>query len=312
MENDKKAFPKKEIAEWASGFSQAARGKVVGVAAAVKDKSEQVIEHANEAKLLKERKTLCPVFLSDLEAPDYSIPPLISIAEPDEKHQKSVVCEGSIGFLKRAGDLQILNIYPDKAGFLNLVFQPALGQAVYYVDNTQKNLYINLEDYFEYQKKARIDELEQIAYCLGARHVEARLIERERITDAVKGKISGKAQKAAKTEGEYEQTRSEMSLSEVALCTDFDGNCTPTRPVLKYFKNEASILNLIGMRLSNTDNKIKSKTYSWDFSHSSGIQEKTAVKIESALKVAKIGINASLVKKAATEKRTMLKYTIVF
>ncbi len=312
MEKERKSFPKKEIVDWASGFGQAARDKVTDVATVVKVKREQAVEQANEAKLEKERKALRPVFAEDLEAPDYDLPPMICVAEPDEKHQRSIVCKDSLGFLQKVGDMQILYIYPDQAENLKLTFQPAFGEAAFYADNTQKDLYINLDEYFEYQKKARIDELEQIAFCLGAKHVEARLIERERTTSSVKGKASAKAGKIGKLEMEHDSASMEASASEVALCTDFDGNNTPVRPELRYFKNESSVLNLIDMRLSGSGNKIKSKTYSWDFSHSSGIQEKTAMKIESALKVAKIGINVSLVKNAATEKRTMLKYTIVF
>ena len=313
MENEKNkvAFPKKEIQDWASNLGQAAKEKVADVAVAVKQKRENAIEISTEKRLKKERDQLQPVFLSDLSAAGFRLPPMICIEDPDEKHMRSLVCKDAIGFQSNEGDLQILHLYPDAVDKAGIHFFPQNDKAAYFVDNSKSSFYVNLEDYFKFQRKARIDELEQIAFCLGATHVEARLIEQESSKETTKRKAGINAAKVAKAGMEHDEERREYTKSEVALCSDFVGNNEPKRPVLHYFNNEDNILNLIDMRLHG-ENSITAKSYSWEFSHSSGIQEKTAVKIESALKKMKYGLNTSLVNKASEEKRTMLKYTIKF
>ena len=311
MEKEKRSFPKKEIQEWATDVSQSAREKVTGVATAVKDRRDAASEKSKEKRLEKERELLKPVFLADLTTADFQLPPMICIEDPDEKHVKSPVCKDSIGFKSGDDDLQILHLYPDELEGSGISFYPRIEKAVYFVDNSKTSFYVNLEEYFEFQKKAKIDELEQIASCLGATHVEARLIEQEKSRSVSKRKGGIKISRTMGTSVEAEEEKLSAEKAEVALCTDFAGNNEPRRPVLHYFSNEVSILNLIDMRL-NGENTIKSKTYSWDFSHSSGIQEKTAIKIENALKKMKYSVNTSLVSKAMEEKRTMLKYTIKF
>ena len=311
MAKEKIQFPGKELAGWAAGIGQAAKDRVVKAAEAMKEGGEQLRLRANELKAEKELEELCPVFPETLSSASFSYPPLICIAEADEKHLKSPVCKGSIGFLRKEDDLEILQLYPDSVGAVGITFFPSMEPAAFFVENSKEKFYVNLDDYFEYQKKERINELENIAFCLGAKHVEARLIESKKDETVVGGKADLKIPKVVKGQAAREEDHSEASRWEVALSTDFDGSDEPRRPVLHYFQNEASVLNLIAMRMGQ-DHKIKAKTYLWDFSHSSGIKESTAVKIESALKSMKIGLNTSLVTKAKTEKRTMLKYTIEF
>ena len=311
MDKERKGFPGKELADWAVGVGQNAKNKISKAADTVKESREQMAIHSAEIKIAKDRLLLRPVFLEDLSAPNFTFPPLVCIAEPDERHQKSPACKDAIGFLRNEEDLQILNLYPEYVDSVGLRFYPAADKAAFYVDNSQPNFYVNLDEYFEFQKKARIDELENIAFCLGAKHVEARLIEAKRTEEASKDKADVKGGRVVKAGASRESSQAEASRWEVALSSDFDGSDNPKRPVLHYFQNEASVQNLIAMRM-NPEHKIKSKTYSWDFSHSSGIKESTAVKIENAVKKMKLGMSASVVKKARTEKRTMLKYTIDF
>ena len=310
-EKEKRIISKKELLDWADNLRQTTREAAAGAASFVKEKRDAVSERSIEKRLENERKALKPVFLEDLAAAGFRFPPMICIEDPDEKHMKSVVCKGSIGFQSREDDLQILHLYPESLDQTGVSFFPRKEKAAYFADNSSSNFYVNLEEYFEFQKKARIDELEQIAFCLGAIHVEARLIEQERSQSEEKKKVGIKAPKSNKAGVESGMETREAFKAEVALSTDFAGNNAPWRPVLRYFNNEASILSLIDMRL-NGENTIKSKTYSWDFSRSSGIQKRTAANIENALKKMKYGMNLSLVEKASEEKRTMLKYTIRF
>ncbi|MBQ3276138.1 MAG: hypothetical protein IJH47_03660 [Oscillospiraceae bacterium] len=311
MAKNRAPFPGKELADWAVDTSLAAKEKLAKAAVAVKEGHEQAVLKAQEFKRLRELRELRPVFQEDLCAETYAFPPMICIAEPDEKHARSPLCENAVGFLRSEQDLQILQIYPDAADKFGLTFFPATENAAFFVEDSQPNFYVNLDNYFEYQKKARIDELESIAFCLGAKHVEARLIESIRSEELTKAKAGGNGGKAVKADVSHETAQAKASRWEVALSSDFDGSDNPKRPVLHYFQNEASVQNLISMRM-DSEHKILSKTYSWDFSHSSKIKEATALKIESALKKMKIGIHTSVVKQARTEERTMLKYTIDF
>ena len=86
------------------------------VKAAVKESSDKWAEKQGQLKREKELKALRPLFENDVDTPDFSLPKLIRVAEMDEKHAESEVCQNSIGYIFAEKDLNVMTIYSDKIG----------------------------------------------------------------------------------------------------------------------------------------------------------------------------------------------------
>ena len=118
----------------------------------------------------KERKALQPVFLEDLDSTDFTLSKLIRAVDIDKKHAESEVCKGSVGFISEQKELRIVNIYKNMIGAFGISLYPDADSEIYYIDPSDRDKYIALDDYFGYLKIARVNELQKIAQDLGAKH----------------------------------------------------------------------------------------------------------------------------------------------
>ncbi len=283
------------------------------VKSAVKDSSDKWNEKQEFLKREKELKSLRPFFAEDVEAPDFSLPKLIRIAEMDAKHAESALCENSIGYIFGDNDLDIVTIYPDKVDLFDLKFYPDLDCGLYYVDPNDRDFYISLDDYFNYLKIARVSELQKIAQDLGATHFRVVFKEQKKSFSAneAKGnagmKIPGIGN--GKASIDHHASEQELSKTEIAaemICIGHE----PVEPVLRYFRKDPQIQNLISLRMS--DNPMTHQIYTLNLSNSSGIKVKDAVKIDAALKAMKIDGNATVASEAQNESRRFFEYEIDF
>ena len=97
-------------------------------------------------------------------------PILIRIVDRDKKRAESEVCQGSIGFESDQKGLYIVNIFRDSIDAFNLMFYPDCDGEFYYIDPSERQRYIVLDEYFSYLKISRVNELRKIAQALGAKH----------------------------------------------------------------------------------------------------------------------------------------------
>lgn len=265
-------------------------------------------EKMSKAKLEAERRALSPIFIEDVEAPEFFMSKLIRVTEVDQRHAESPLCEGSIGFETNYKGLRIVNLYWDKLDQFGLRFYPDRDQEVYYVDPSDRDFYIALDDYFNYLKIARINELQKIAHALGAKHFKVVYKEQKKSFS----KSSGTAKTGAKrfhAEATHEHGESALAHVEIAAEMEFEGHA-PVRPELHYLQRDASVKSLIDMRMG--DNSIKHQKLSLNMSNSSGIKVKDAVKIDAALSAMKIVGNATVTSEAQSEERRTLEYEIDF
>lgn len=277
--------------------------KAVEVAA---DGKKAVVEKATKAKEDFDRKMLCPVFQGDLNISDY---PMIRILESDPKHDENPVCDGSIGFESVAKGMKILNLYTRFADQQGLRFYPLVGEDVFYIDPCSEDLFISLDDYFSYSKKARVAELTKIAQTLGAKHIRITLKERRKSFVSQQAKLKANVAKKGAGDASHEKSHTEFSNVEVAAETSFIGH-DPERPELKYFANETAIKDLVEMRMS--DNTLQRQTLSFKYNSSSGIKEKNAIQIDAALALMKLKGTASVLNEIQNESWLDFWYEIEF
>ena len=301
-QNDDGELDLKDVAVVADSIGNAAMNTVNSI--------KEVIEKSTrEAEL----RALQPLFLEDLDSPDFSISKLIRLTDIDKKRAESELCKGSVGFLSEQKDLRVVNIFRDKTDAFGLTFFPDKDCEVYYVDPSDRDRYIALEDYFSYLKMVRINELQKIAQDLGAKHFRVTYKEQKEDSSKkeIKAKVSTKEGKESVNTGiERDMTSSEMSTVEIAAEMDCPGHA-PVEPSLVYLQKEPCIHSLIALRMDETS-PIYHQKYTIKLSNSSGIKEKEAMKIDAVLTAMKLSGSKTVTNEAQKESRRFFEYEIDF
>ena len=123
---------------------------------------------------------------------DFLIQKFIRVADRDKKRSESEVCKGSIGYFTSTKGIRLLNIFRDSIDFFGLSFYPDSRSEFYYVDPSDRDRYIALDDYFNYLKAERISELQRIAQDLGAKHFKVTFVEEKSSYSDIKINAHGK------------------------------------------------------------------------------------------------------------------------
>ena len=264
-------------------------------------------ESAEEKARLNELKALRPLFPHTLDNADFSMPKFIRVTERTKKYVDSEACRGSVGYLSTNAGLNMVNIFWDSVDAFDLTFYPNADYEFYYVDPSDRNSYIALNEYFNFLKIARINELKRIAQALGAKHCCITYKEEQTSFYEKKGKASAKA--VAKADAEHQRLDKKFSTTEIAAEMNFPGHA-PIEPQLKYIQKDTNVQTLIAMRMAdNIPNRYKD---SIEMSNSSGLKESDAVKIDAALKGLKLAGNATVASEVKNEARRYLEYEIDF
>ncbi len=294
---------------------QAAKEKANKLVAAagdgIKNKSEMWNKAIADSKLDKEWKTLRPVFINEL-TPIEEIPNMVRIVAHDRKRDESAICDGSVGYWEVVKGVDTLCVYEDCAVQLGICFHPSITLGIFYAEPYQEHFFVSLDEYFNYLKKARVNELETIAQKLGAKRVQITF--KEQAKNAVKRNMQANANALNKVSasGTFSQADNEYAGIEIAADLVFSGHDHPEVPELVYFKHETDIEKLIEMRTSNGENRIQSKTYKLQCSKSIGIKASEAAKIDAVAGHLKCGASQSFSSEVQRENRTELEYKIEF
>lgn len=275
-----------------------------------------------EAKLELDKKVLRPVFAEELDLGKLSsskgeltytvkIPRMVRLVARDKKRESSAVCAGAVGYWSTIKGVELLSLYEDAAEQINVTFFPNLAESFYYANPYLKGFYISLNDYFDYLKKARVDELRTVAQELGAKRVQIAYKEEKKIF--VKEKAKATASVGTK-KGAVEQEKSSKEYANIEIAADvqFSGNEEPGIPELVYFKNQSEIERLVQMRTGGNKNKVQSEVYKFQCGRMSGMSMAEAAKIDAVIAQVKCGATASLSSEVQRECRTVLEYKIDF
>lgn len=267
-------------------------------------------ESAEEKAKQIELKILQPIFPTNLDDGEFFIHKFIRVANRDKKRAESEVCKGSIGYFTNSKGIRVLNIFRDSIDVFGLTFYPDNESEFYYVDPSDRDRYIALDDYFNYLKVERINELQKIAQDLGAKHFRVTYVEEKSSYTDKKIKGNGNAVNAVCVEAEHKSSEERYSKIEIAAENDFPGK-EPIKPQLKYLLRDSSIQNLIAMRLDN-ESALTHQRLMIKLSNSSGLKESDAVKIDAVLKGMKFAGNTTVQSEARNEARRYLEYEIDF
>lgn len=267
-------------------------------------------KNIDEKKREYELKKLQPIFLTDIDDGDFTIQKFVRVADRDKKRAESEACKGAIGYFTKNNDVRMLNIYRDSTELFGLTFYPDNRSEFYYVDPSDRDRYIALDDYFNYLKAERISELQRIAQDLGAKHFRVTFVEEKAAYTKAKTTAGGKAAKFGGAEASVENSASEYLKMEIAAENDFPGK-DPIKPKIKYLLRDPNIQNLITMRL-NEDSSLTHQKLMIKLSNTSGLNETDAVKIDAVLRGMKFGGNTTVQNEAKNEARRYLEYEIDF
>ena len=267
-------------------------------------------DSADEQRRRLELKLLAPIFQDSLDAADFLMPKFIRVTDRDKKHAESDVCQGSIGYTTDAKDLHVVHIFKDSLEYFGLTFYPDSDCEFYYVDPSDRDRYIALDEYFNYLKIARVNELEKIAQDLGAKHFKVTYKEEQ--TSFSEKKVSTHAKVAGVATADTDRKTSEKKYSTIDVASEmqFPGH-EPIKPQLKYLQREPSIQNLIALRMDKSS-PLLHRHYTLEMSTSSGMKESDAIKIDAVLKGLKCTGNTTVASEARNEARRYLEYEIDF
>jgi len=300
----------------------------------VQDNSKNLIEKGNnvvnvvidEAKLLSKKnkedailrkiKKYSPIFPDFFNSKEFNIPNMIMIVD-DEIRRNIEVCDGSIGWLGKVNDIEVLYLYDEYIQLSNIQFVPFPScDEIYYIDNFDRNRFIRTDYIFVKSHEEKLAELKHIAFSLGAKRcfIEFSENKSKRTSKNNINDLGVKLKNKFSISENYEQDMKFNGNDSISgkIMINFEGSNTTRKPELKWFKHDDNIKRLIDMRI-NEDNPIKSETLELYGSTSATMTNKTAIKIDAALSKmgaakSKYGISSQSVK----ENNTKLIYKVEF
>ena len=282
-------------------------------AAEAKDKASQASEllsdKATEAKRDFDLRRFRPLTEEQLKESIEVMPEMVHIVDWDKRTEEAV-CKGAVAFDDGTKGLHVISILTSNARLMNASFYPAVQEGVYYRDPCNPFSYINLDVYFDYMKKAKVHELNQIAQDLGAKHIKIILKAEKKESLESKRKFDASAGKLGKIVSSHDRSATQFESIEVASDKKFKGH-EPQMPKLNYFQNEPDVRNIIRRRMDK-ENPIFEDTETFKYNNSSGIKLSDAVKVDGMLKKFKIGANSTVLSKAENEERIFFEYHIEY
>lgn len=286
-----------------------------GVGSVVKKGTQEIKERSDEKSWQLELKSLQPIFPTQTEGAvslddaDFLMPKFIRIVERDKKRMESPVCQGSIGYGSDQKGLHIVNIFRDSVEAFGLTFYPDCDSEFYYMDPSDRDSYVALDEYFGYLKIARVNELKKIAQDLGAKHFKVTYKEKCVSFTEKKAKATGKTA-IATAEAEHKSRQEQYTAIDVVAEMTFPGHA-PVKPQLKYWQRDKNIQTLVAMRLDENSPLIQ-EHYKLEMCNSSGMKLEDAMKIDAVLKGLKCIGNATVASEVQNEARRYLEYDIEF
>lgn len=305
-----KAVDDAELDKRAKELSDAAVDKAKELGDTASEKAHDVAVKMDEMKRQWDLKRLKPIFSEDLNGMQYSR--LVRIVEREKKFDIEV-CRGSIGYWAICKGERWVNIFKDSVNKFGLNFNPYEEVNFYYVDPTDKDNYIVLDEYFDRLKQARVNELQKIAQDLGAKKFRVTYM-REK-SSLIKKKWNGKADGKAKdgdgtVSVDVDKLSKQYDKVEIEAENSFPGH-DPAEPHVRYLKYDQNVQNLIDMRM-DTNGPINHQTLSIKLSSTSGLKENDAAKLDMILKSLKMAGNTTVLSEVQNEEKSILYYEVDF
>lgn len=227
---------------------------------------------------------------------------------------ENAVCTGSVGFYEKTDDRKMPTLYTKFLPALGLSFYPQLSESVFIADPCIPGKFIEIDEYFNYMKQVRVNELTLVAQSLGAKSVNIELKSTTNSKSLFSKAMQAKASPILEADRRQQGNNTSSNSIQIWAQTTFKNalwNGGPTMPTLLYFRNESDISSLIQMVLVNRS-KVTERKYSMKASSSSGMSLSEAMSIAGTLKRIKCSAGTSFAKSAEHESTAILEYTIKF
>lgn len=293
-------------AETMSKFFQKASNIGRKAADGIQKSAKSISEKAKNENHLRRVKKYNPIFPKDYKSKKFNLPNIIEIVDDAERRDIDV-CKGAIGWCDTINNVEIFHLYDEWIKESGIQFIPvAKCNDVYCVDPFDRNRFIKSDYIFGKANEEKLAELEQIAYCLGAKCCSIDIVEAMSESKNNSQKIivgtqiqneSSETQEVDKINSKQNSinyvngsTNFQRTLSSAQsnhrsghIVSSFEGNSSPHAPNLKWFAHDDNIRGLIEMRCSST-NSIKSKTLELSGASCSTMSRKTACAVDLLLK----------------------------
>lgn len=256
-----------------------------------------------------------PLFPEVYFSENFHVPNMIVIVD-DAVRRGIDVCVGSIGWLGKAAQTEILYLYDEAVEKSGLTFVPmAQCDAVYYVDPFDRKRFIRTDAIFSTAHEEQVAELRHIAEKLGAKSCTIDIKEDKKELSKADKKVSMEEKKdfvGGVNEG-YEQNFENHSYSSQKgrIIVDFTGSSEPQKPTLKWFAHNSSVKGLIDMRLSGGNMSTK-ETFEFSGTSTSAISQKAAYAIDSAISGMGVKGNSSIAKQMEQEVNKTMYFSVEF
>ena len=274
-----------------------------GVQKGAKALVEQTKKNIHDQKVKKYN----PLFPENFKSEIFHLPNVIEIVD-DAIRRDIDICEGAIGWLDRVNDVEILHLYDEWVEQSGIQFVPVWKcDSVFCVDTFDRNRYINTNAIFGKATEEKLAELENIAYCLGAKSCSIEIVEADKEVSSQVAQVKAKSSKGS-ISGESVSKNNYTNTQRGKTISNFVGHDSPTRPNLKWFRHDDNINGLIEKRCNDIQS-IKSKILELSGACCATMTKKTACAID---KLLKISGHASMEQQAVREYSSTLIFEIEF
>ncbi len=265
------------------------------------EKAKSVVEQTKDSIHEKQAERYTPVTQQELRAKSFILPSVIFV-EDDTANRGFVESADAIGWLEFHKETQVLHLYASSADKSGLVLIPtAQRNNAYCQDKFDLKKYVDAAQVFGKATEEKLAELNNIAFCLGAKSCSIEIVEAESEHLSVQcGTTAGKAKLSLGSSAGSSRRQSGKNVSY------FEGSDTPTLPPLKWFSHDETIKGLIDMRMKKA---IKSNLLELKGSASATMARATACTID---KLLKIGGKFSMEKEAVKEHNSTLLFEVEF
>ena len=306
---------KKKSSEILANLAQGAVSFSKKVADGARSGVTAIVEKAKADELARRLKKYNPLFPEQYQAASFTRPNIIVIV--DDAVRKGIdVCEGAIGWLGKENGSEVLYLYDEAITFSGVQFIPAATcDAVYYVDNFDRNRFIRTDAIFGKALEEKMAELEHIAYCIGAKRCTIDICEttsdnKSKSQTAEMNASKGGTKAAAKVSAEITQKSGKKQEGHNEIV--FGGFRRTKQPTLKWFAYDEGMKSLIDM-CCNGGRKIKTKTLRISGSTTATMSQKIAGTLDSIMSDgSKSGQGASMSAKAKEEHSSVLEFHVEF
>ena len=288
------------------------------VAVSVQNSAKDLSEKAKDENYIRRMKKYNPLFPDKFKSEDFNIPNMIIIVD-DAVRRGIDVCEGAIGWLSNENGIEVLHLYDEAIGMSGIQFVPAaVCDAVYYVDNFDRNRFINLDCIFDKAQEERLAELKHIAYSLGAKRCSIEISESSSKSEVKKKKFDlseavrvKDVQISSDKNVEKELSYQGKTQRSGKVTAEFEGSSSAQMPTLKWFQHDETIKKLIAMRCDGS-NPIKKETLMLEGSASATMSQKAACAIDNAINKMGVKGKSDIETKATRENRSKLVFEVEF